>query len=158
MTYTMTLSVTSAVGVMIFTASCPRYLLWWPASTLRCTACDKVGHLAANCPHFHGAPRDPTNPDTAVQQFMGGEYTVILLGRTAEDERVIEIKNPDNTKREYVVKRATGDGCNCLIDTLRQTIQAPEGIPLYDGYLNLVRLDLVRAYKIGDTRVRFNTS
>ena len=70
---------------------------------------------------------------------------------------MIEIKDPDGTKHKFVVKRATGEGFNCLIDTLRQTLQAPEDIPLYAGYLNMVRGDLVRAYRCGDTRVRSNT-
>ena len=40
------------------------------------------------------------------------------------------------------MKRATGADNNCLIDTLRQCLVPPDGIPLYDGYLERVRYDL----------------
>ena len=100
---------------------------------LLCTACDEVGHLATDCPHYRGASRHPANPEMVVQPFMGGEYTVRLLGRTSGDERVIEITDPDDTKHAFVVKRATGEGCNCLIDTLRQTLHADGDIPLSGG-------------------------
>ena len=112
----MTGSLTSVLSVMTFVLVCPRYMLWWPVDILLRSASDNVGHLAADCPHFRGAARDPTNLDTAIQPFMGGEYTARLMGRTAEDERVIEITDPDDTKREFVVKRATGEQHNQQAD------------------------------------------
>ena len=99
-----------------------------------CESCDKYGHVRENCRDFQGRRRDRTNPGTAVMPHFGGQYEVQLLGRTAENERVIRINN-----RDWWVKRATGVQNNYLIDTQRQCLVQPDGIPLYNGYLELVR-------------------
>ena len=43
---------------------------------------------------------------------------------------------------------------NCLIDTMRQSLQRPDGIADYSGYLDLVRRDLATKFPRGPYRVR----
>ena len=62
-------------------------------------------------------------------QHVEGHYTFRRLGCNSGHEQVIEI-NGD----AWVVKEATGDSNNCLIDTLRQMLKA-DGLTNYSTYL-----------------------
>ena len=91
-----------------------------------------------------------------MQRFMGGEYTVKLLGRTADtDVRVVEITTPDGVAGRYRIAAATSDGCDCMIDTLRITLLADHSAAR-PGYLPKVRKDLVGLFPNGPMRVRWN--
>ena len=53
------------------------------------------------------------------------------MGRTATFERVVRLVHPgsttvDGARKDYVVKKASGVHCNCLIDTIRQVL--PEAL------------------------------
>ena len=104
-----------------------------------CCSCDKFGHPRSACPSFHGRARDASNLACVPLQHFGGRYEIVKLGRTPANERVLCVNG-----RDYFVRRATGEHWNCLIDTLRQALKPPDGIPCYKGYLEGVRADLAR--------------
>ena len=102
-----------------------------------CGQCDNFGHNASDCQFFHGRERAEAAFTPHVHHTYG-HYTFRRLGRNEAQERVIEVNG-----KSWVVKRATGDDNNCLLDTLRQMLK-PDGIVLYEGYLQRVRHDLAK--------------
>ena len=48
-----------------------------------------------------------------------------------------------NDAQHFTIGHASGDQCNCLIDTLRQML-TEDGLTLYEDYLNKVLRDLAR--------------
>ena len=116
-----------------------------------CDGCDSFGHKQEECVHFAGrAGRHRTEQGFLPHaSHAHGTYRLEKLGLNQEFERVIRINNT-----QWVIKKATGDQNNCLIDTMRQSIQTPDSIPDYPGYLDLVRRDLAKQFPRGKYRVR----
>ena len=116
-----------------------------------CGGCDSFGHTQEQCAYFAGrAGRHRTEvgflPHTS---HAHGTYRLEKLGLNQVFERVIRINNT-----QWVVKEATGDQNNCLIDTMRQSLQTLDSIPDYPGYLDVVRRDLATQFPRGQYRVR----
>ena len=116
-----------------------------------CDGCDSFGHKQEECVHFAGrAGRHRTEQGFLPHaSHAHGTYRLEKLGLNQEFERVIRINNT-----QWVIKKATGDQNNCLIDTMRQSLQTPDSIPDYPGYLDLVRKDLAKQFPGGKYRVR----
>jgi hypothetical protein len=116
-----------------------------------CDGCDSFGHKQEECVHFAGrAGRHRTEQGFLPHaSHAHGTYRLEKLGLNQEFERVIRINNT-----QWVIKKATGDQNNCLIDTMRQSIKVPDSIPDYPGYLDLVRRDLAKQFPRGKYRVR----
>ena len=91
-----------------------------------CDGCDSFGHKQEECVHFAGrAGRHRTEQGFLPHaSHAHGTYRLEKLGLNQEFERVIRINNT-----QWVIKKATGDQNNCLTDTMRQSITAPDSIP-----------------------------
>ena len=112
-----------------------------------CNGCDSFGHIQEQCRHFGGRAR--TERGVAPHaSHAHGTYRLRKLGLNRHFERVIGIND-----KQWVVKKATGHHNNCLIDTMRQSLQRPDGIADYPGYLDLVRRDLAIEFRSGPFRV-----
>ena len=98
---------------------------------IECERCGRLGHDGLRCPHF-AAPR-ANHPDAAWGDTVPhmNEITVTITCDDALVERAqrrvnwwdgrrVEINVDDSW---FVLGKANGDGCNCLIDTLRQCLQ-----------------------------------
>ena len=76
---------------------------------LKCDRCDNVGHIGKNCPHFEGMQRESHRD--AHSRGSGSHFR----GNIPKHEDIM---------KGTIRGTASGDGCNCLIDTLRQLIAA----------------------------------
>ena len=104
-----------------------------------CGGCDNFGHVVADCQHFRGRDRTEQGHTPHIEHAYG-HYAVERLGRNQHSERVICVNG-----KHWAVKTATGVDFNCLIDSMREMLK-PDGIPLYDGYLQRVRRDLATEF------------
>ena len=116
-----------------------------------CHGCDSYGHTQQQCRFFDGqAGWGRTEPGVAPHaSHAHGTYALRKLGLNRQFERVIRIND-----KQWVVKKASGNHNNCLIDTMRQSLQRPDGIADYPGYLDLARRDLAIKFPRGPYRVR----
>jgi len=115
-----------------------------------CNGCDGFGHTQEQCTYFAGrAGRHRTEEGFVPQaSHVHGTYQLRKLGLNRNFERVIRIND-----KQWCVKEASGVHSNCLIDTMRQSLLRPDGIPNYDGYLDRVRRDLAAQLPHGEFRV-----
>jgi hypothetical protein len=79
---------------------------------VRCTRCGKLDHEDAHCPHFQN-PRRQDHPDAS----FGDTVPHMRQVKVRRDGEVWEVED-----RSFTVGRASGQGNNCLIDTLRQAM------------------------------------
>ena len=100
-----------------------------------CDQCDVFGHVAAVCPHYHGQERAEGNFAPRAEHAYG-RYTLQRLGLDRSLKRAIGMNG-----RSWSVGEAVSVDNNCLVDTLRQVLEA-DCIPWYYGYLEHVRHDL----------------
>ena len=108
-----------------------------PPPPMRCSRCDGRGHTAEHCEAFRYARLDhPGAQLGAAVPHMTGQLNVEI-----EDHRVACI----NGNRFYI-GNASGEGCNCLIDTLSQLLGA--WVPS-----DFVRRDLMKEFPSGPDRV-----
>ena len=114
-------------------------------STLLCANCGKAGHASNSdrqCPYFGRARGDipwaQHHPDAALGDNVphvsetririvadGVEQTAARRAPYWYRGKVLEI---EVGRRWYHLGSASGDGCNCLIDTLRQVLHGIMGI------------------------------
>ena len=115
-----------------------------------CNGCDRFGHTIEQCiePGIRGRQRTEEG-FVAQASHAHGTYRLRKLGLNRQLQRVIRIND-----MQFDVKTATGNHNNCLIDTLRQSLQQPDGIPDYAGYLDRVRGDLALEFSRGEYCVR----
>ena len=96
----------------------------------RCPRCDRVGHTSDACPFYKGAREN--HPDASwgdtTPHLQQTEISITLGGEVVERSQ----RQPGwwQGKRVevsvngiwFVLGRASGESCNCLIDTLRQLL------------------------------------
>ena len=101
-----------------------------------CNRCDSFGHPPARCVHFR--ERERVEPSfLPAERHCEWRYASHRCGCNNQFERVIEVNGA-----RWVLKEATGDDNNCLIDTLRQMLFP--GDVSDGGYLMRVRRDLAQ--------------
>ena len=106
------------------------------SNVLHCDRCDKLGHASHECPSYplaRGEIEGATNhPDSGwgdnVQHISQISIRIVANGveqKAARREpywyqkKILDIQLGN---KSYHLGSASGDGCNCLIDTLRQVI------------------------------------
>ena len=97
---------------------------------MRCSRCDALGHNAAECPHFRRGREDHADADWGdnVPHLNQMDITISANGEIMQQNR-LEVGWWDNHSIEiavdniyFVLGRASGEGCNCLIDSLKQIL------------------------------------
>ena len=111
-----------------------------------CSACDNFGHLTRDCMHFKGLAREEKGFLPAAQH-VSGKYVLEKLGLTVDFRRVVGVND-----QLWEVGSASGRQFNCLIDTVRQSLNLPSS----DALLDAVRDDLAQEFPLatGEFRVR----
>ena len=97
---------------------------------MRCERCDRVGHTSEECPYFRHARLD--HPDAAmgdsVPHMSERDIAVFCNSARVSQPRMspgwwrgkdIEIVVD---QERFFMGTASGEGCNCLIDSLRQVL------------------------------------
>ena len=102
-----------------------------------CSACDNFGHLTRDCMHFKGRAREEKGFLPAAQH-VSGKYVLEKLGLTVDFRRVVGVND-----QLWEVGSACGRDFNCLIDTIRQSLN----IPASDALLDAVRDDLAQEFQ-----------
>ncbi len=119
----------------------------------RCSRCDKIGHTADACIFFAKERED--HPDAewgdTTPHLQQTNISITVEGQVVESNqrlpgwwngKELEI-SVDNIW--FVLGSASGEGCNCLIDTLRQHL------PSFVCDVALVRAELERRHARGPT-------
>ena len=99
-------------------------------SLLRCTRCDQVGHVAAFCPFFRherdghaDAQLGDNVPHINQVQIIISANGVVMQESQREvgwwENQSIEVAVGNIN---FVLGRASGEGCNCLIDSFKQIL------------------------------------
>ena len=125
-----------------------------------CHACDRRNCWRANpvCPFFEfksrGAPWCLSDPDAAwgdtVPHMRETQITCTadgseLAGRHREGwwERYHDVCFSINDREQFVMGKASGDQCNCLIDTLRQQLHVECDVRAVRAFVQARHTDLV---------------
>ena len=102
---------------------------------VNCSGCDSFGHSTNDSRHVRDMGRAEEGFLPAAQH-VSGQYVLQKLGCTTAYDRVVSIND-----QMFEIGKASRTDNNCLIDTIRQTLN----IPASDVLLDAVRNDLARA-------------
>ena len=119
------------VGVAIASsASAAQAAEFGNAGLIRCERCDQIGHTADACPFFASGRADHSDASwgDTVPHLQQTQISITSNGNIVERSQLqpgwwegqrVEVSVNNHW---FVLGKASGEGCNCLIDTLRQLL------------------------------------